>query len=161
MDELDAFRRGIVAPDAKRIDNLRALVQARALEKDPRGVIEALYHGYFLDGLYRRILSKWGALSKDEVYDAIANAITVFFEKTSRGEQVRNPLAYIHKVATGYAYDKYKENALQVELDPEMADFNDANIVSHIDRDAAIREALKIARSLIKDLGQENVRLVM
>ena len=126
------------------------------------GALEALYHGYFLDGYYRRLRKKWDALSEDEIYDALAQAVVQLIEKVSKGETVLRPLAYIYKVANGIANDQWQLNISISSTEVEDIPFKrDESEDPPIDIEERTIQALSIAKSLLPKLGQENVQLVM
>lgn len=145
--------------------NLDLVDQARAAaeRKDPVGMLEALWASDLHTGLVRRVASQYPSLDPDDCHTIVADAIDAFYETLSQSPgTVRNPQAWLFKVALNKAYKLYDQRSRMVsfsedEEGPAMTE-NDAAS----GRSPALRaEALRLARSFLPQLGQENVQRVM
>ena len=69
------------------------------------------------------------------------------------------PIAYLFKVANGKAFDRFHENNYIIEN--ELDDYSESDLNVLQDRPGLIEEAIKVAKELLPQIGQENVQLVM
>jgi len=138
-------------------------VALRAAETgNPAGMLEALHNSRVLDGLVRHVRHRWDDLDEDDAENVVAESVDALYANASKGGKIRQPAAYLFKVAMNLAQDRYEA---KIQHDP----FDDENEVHNrepqhsrtADRDQLRTQALAIARRLLPLLGQENMQLVM
>lgn len=135
---------------------------------DANGMIHALYDCHLLDGVYRVLRNEWfRAVSASDVADCIADAVGKVFEQLYRGARVRHLYSYILKTAENRLYDLVEKRVVLSDEDAELvpADEDGETLLERAEREqrrAEMRaEALRRARELLPQLGQENIRRVM
>jgi len=146
--------------------NLALVDQARAAaeRKDPVGMLEALWASNLQTGLVRRVAAQYPSLDPDDCHTIVADAIDGFYEMLSQSPgTIRNPQAWLFKVALNKAYRLHDQRSRMVSL---SEDGEEPTVVSEdggtYGHTAALRaEALRLARSFLPQLGQENVQRVM
>jgi DNA-directed RNA polymerase specialized sigma24 family protein len=167
----------------KRIPQLRekqdqALLEAKnaAASCDPRGMVEALYRSFVLDGLIRLLRNKWPSLY-DEVEFILAEAVDVLYQAISRGEKILNIPGFLYKVCDRKAYDHARHAEESFDPDnpkhaaPSSSSPTEQPILQEeeghdghseeLDREEKRHRAVAIARKLIPRLGQQSVQSVM
>jgi DNA-directed RNA polymerase specialized sigma24 family protein len=151
------------------------LVEARkaAEQAQPKTALEALYQSYSLDGLARRLQGKWDSLAWDDIEDAVAGAVDVFYGELRGGRGKSNPVGFLWRVADRKASDRHRQRARESPVEPNSGDLapgiDDALLPkgteetdrNHLDPDEVRRRAYSVARSLIPRLGQDRIQKVM
>lgn len=153
------------AVQKQKIDgDLVEAAKAAAEKKDPVGMLEALWASTLQTGLVRRVSAQYPSLDPDDCHEVVALAIDAFYETLSMAPRtVRNPKAWLYKVALNKAFRLHKERLRTVSLsedkdEPSLASLDGGGA----GRSAALRaEALRLARSFLPQLGQENLQRVM
>ncbi len=124
-------------------------------------IFEGLFTTGFVDGLVRRLDRVWPQLARDQVEDAVADALVALYDAVADGRVVRRPEAYVFKAAQNGAKGRFDSQAGQVEYD----DLLHADPEEHGSSSAGYAdlraEALRIARQLLPRLGQTNIQRVM
>lgn len=133
---------------------------------DPRTAIDCLFKSFALDGLARLLRRRWRRLTNEDIDTAIAEAVNDLYEYIAGGKVVFNIMAFLTKVAERKAYALNESLTLEEVYPPE-------EINELIDRDAITSEsndhkldvmkgeAIRLARSLLPRLGQQNLQDVM
>ncbi|SRR6266536_1456111 len=152
-----------------------ALAQATeaAASADPKRMLERLYSSFFLDGLARGLRRRWHSLSRDDIEFVIAQAVDALYKSVSQGKKILNLAAFLWKVADRKANDFYDRRLREKAVDPEeLQKLSDqatsargcvgGNIGSDPEDDCDRRraEAVRIARTLLPRLGQQNIQSV-
>ena len=134
----------------------------------PIEMLEALYASRFLDGLTRRMRSKWKGLIADDVDDAVAMAVGVLYRDVKEGKVVSDPFGYLWRVTDRKAFSIRQQrtderatdpvNLDRIESEPDLSDDDEAR-----GEDGTIlrKKTVEIARSLLPQIGQANVVKVM
>lgn len=149
--------------------------QEAAVASDPVSMVDALYESYALDGLTRRMRSKWHGIPADEIDFIVASAVDVLYEGVKDGEKILNIMAYLYKVVTNKAhqyYDVKRREAAAVEgfhyLSSQKQDSSEGS--RRISTDEEEEElgyeerrtrACRLAKTLVPKLGQKNIQDVM
>lgn len=137
---------------------------AAAEKKDPVGMLEALWASNIHAGLVRRVAAQYPSLDPDDCHTVVADTMDAFYETLSQSPgTIQNPQAWLFKVALNKAYRLHDQRSRMVSLsgDEEETDLISGDGVG-AKRQAALRaEALRLARSFLPQLGQENVQRVM
>lgn len=138
---------------------------------DPGRMLEALHRSFILDGLTRRISSKWQKLSRDEVSDIVAKAVDAVYEAIRGGKKVLSLSNYLSSTCHYKACDYYSARQCEKSLTPEDLEHIPDQLTEHEDEpDSSAKEldweakrprAIAIVRSLLPKLGQHNVQKVM
>lgn len=148
------------------------LAQAqRAINRgDVVEMLGALHESRYLDGLTRRLQKKWGnSLPSFEIDDCIAQATDSACAAASQGRTIRSLGAWLWKAADKIADDKWRLDYRR------RAEFDHATVSSvrgseETDREREKRQALeelrhregiRIARELLPQIGEGQVRDVM
>jgi hypothetical protein len=161
-------------PTAEEQEALLREANRAASAGDPVAMVHALYNSYALDGIARYIRLKWESIPLDETRFIIASALDVLFAAVQRGEKVRNIIAYLYKVSDNKAHQyhdaKKREQNLADHLEYtlpksqppyELCDPESQLGEVQLDWEEKRARAIGIARELIPQPGQENVRNVM
>ncbi len=140
------------------------MARAAAERKDPVGMLEALWASNLNTGLVRRVSIQYPSLDPDDCHTIVADAIDAFYETLSQSSgTIRNPQAWLFKVALNKAYQLHDQRSRMVSLseDGEEPAFIPGEC-GNAGHPAALRaEALRLARSFLPQLGQENLQRVM
>ena len=133
-------------------------------------MLEALAASRYLDGLTRRLQTRWsGSLPPPEVDECIAQAVDAACAAVSKGRGIRNLGAWLWKVAMNVADDKWESDYAH------RADFDDAIRRVSVEADETFheraareeleevrhKEAIRIARQLLPQIGEGQVVDVM
>ena len=142
-----------------------------AASGDPGRMLEALHGSFALDGLTRRIASKWQKLSRDEVDFIIAEAVDILYVALCNGKKVLNLVAYLWKTSDHKACDYYRTKQNEKPLTPEELERipdQSTELEESLDNSATELEweekrprVIAIVRSLLPRLGQHNAQAVM
>ena len=137
---------------------------------DPAEMLEALTASGYLDGLRRRLQADWGrSLPPSEVDECIAQAVDTAFASVFNGRNIRNLGSWLWKVAkniaddkwqSDYAYrSKFDEDRIPAEPDTEETD-RESEKRQEL-KEVRRKEAIRIARGLLPQVGEGQVRDVM
>jgi len=137
---------------------------------NPESMIEHLYASFYLDGLARGIQRRWPSLPAEDVDFAIAQAVDALYQAVQKKSVVNLP-GFLWKVADRKANDCYQIHSRERATDPEElvnisdkyapTDFpTEAKPSEDDDFEKRRLEALRLARSLIPRLGQQNIQAV-
>jgi DNA-directed RNA polymerase specialized sigma24 family protein len=140
------------------------LARAAAEQKDPVGMLEALWASNLHTGLVRRVAVQYPSLDPDDCHTVVADAIDTFYETLTQAPgTVRNPQAWLFKVALNKAYRLHDQRSRTVSLseDGEEPIFKSGEGGNSRHPGALRTEALRLARSFLPQLGQENLQRVM
>ena len=141
----------------------RAIAAANAGE--PVRMLEELFATPVLDGLQRHLLKKWKFLRQDDhtARDIVADAVDALYAHVRKASSVRNVAAWLIKVSDRKAYEAHKQRQGEVPRDPGLLDGEPAKdrFVDAPDPGELRARALSVARSLLPQLGQQNVQRVM
>jgi len=155
---------GIPIAQKQQAEALRRATEA-AIVGDPRGMVEALYQSGAFDGLTRRIGHKWNFLSTHKEVDyIIGQAVDVLYRDVSSGKKISNIVAFLYKVANNKANDYWQiwQREHETPLDLEYPSYTLLDsLAEEQERDRKKERAISIARSLLPQLGQQNLRAVM
>lgn len=148
----------------------QALEDARhaATNGKPLEMLEALNRSRFLEGMARVLEWEWqDQVPHEEIRECIARAVDKAYDELKSSKLLHNLPAWLWKTARNNVRDVWnKEYSHRAEIGDEMVD----GIASHphplnpeeeYDRDALSRWALRKARELLPQLGQENIVKVM
>lgn len=154
-----------------------ALKQAEdaAAMGDPVGMVKNLHRSFYLDGITRRLRSRWERLSVEDVKDAVAEAVNVLYFSIRDGKKILDIKGYIWKAADNKANDRYRlqqrEKAMTLEgLDhvssqahPPAEDeyMYGRSRIEEPDLNVGRAIAISTARRLLPRLGGENIQQVM
>lgn len=152
------------------IDNAARLLEEaqQAVNRgDPVEMLDALTASGYLDGLTRRLQQKWGgSLPPPEVDDCIAQAVDVACASVFEGRSIRSLGAWLWKVATNTADDKWRlDYAHRVYLDDASLSVGVGDGETFPERaegeEVLRKEAIRIARELLPRIGEGQVVDVM
>ena len=158
--------------DNKNSDLARLLERAQQAvnQGDPVEMLDALSASRYLDGLTRRLQSKWGrSLPSSEVDDCVAHAVDEACAAVFEGRSIPNLGAWLWKAATNTANDKWRWYYAHRD------DFDDATMKVGEEAGETVREreerekldevrrkeAIRIARELLPRIGGGQVLDVM
>lgn len=144
--------------------DLLDMARVAAERKDPVAMLEALWASNLHTVLLRRVSRQYQSLDPDDCHTIVADAIDSFYETLSKSPgTIRNPHSWLFKVALNKAYRLHDQRSRIVSLSEEGGEELAApGETTHIKRSDALRtEALRIARSFLPRLGQENLQRVM
>jgi DNA-directed RNA polymerase specialized sigma24 family protein len=147
---------------------LEIAVQA-AEQRKPDLMVEALTRSGFLDGLMGRLGKQWGStLPRAELEDAIGTAVDAAYAAVVRGRPIRNLGAWIWKVASNEATDRWRGlYARRVDLGDDVPDqagsaaSDEERLDSDRKSESLKAEALRLARRLLPRIGQGQIVDVM
>ena len=144
--------------------------QQAANQRDLREMLGALAASGYLDGLVRRLQKNWnGSLPPSEVDDCIASAVVEALTTVSNGKSIRKLGAWLWKVASNMATDKWRSDYAHRQ------DFDDTAMPDGMEVDETYtekvereeieefrrNEAIRIAREFLPQIGEGQVRDVM
>lgn len=133
-------------------------------------MLDTLTASRYLDGLTRRLQSKWGrSLPWSEVDDCVAQAVDAACAAVSGGRTIRSLGAWLWKSADKIADDRWNDDYSRREV------FDDDSVPAASDRyetgreredlreleERQRREAIRIARELLPKIGEGQVLDVM
>jgi DNA-directed RNA polymerase specialized sigma24 family protein len=129
-------------------------------------MVIALYQSGILDGITRGVRARWSRLSPDEVDDVVAAGVAGLYVAVHGGKKVLDVGAYLWKAINYQAADAHRLGQIEQHCDSASVqeyaeclwDYGDAGEVR---RDELRAQAIGIARTLLPQLGQANVRAVM
>ncbi|MEO1009563.1 MAG: sigma-70 family RNA polymerase sigma factor [Planctomycetota bacterium] len=134
-----------------------------AIAGQPGQMLVELRAAGFLDAAAKTLRGKHPALDHDQVDASIAEGIDETYRRCRSAGQIRNFTAYIWKVAHHKCSARARVVARESSLEhtpPPQAPGSGIPESEAEDRES-LREGLRVARSLIPRLGQENVVTVM
>ena len=163
---------GQLAPITKeQQEELLQQAKEAAASGNPGKMLEALHGSFALDGLTKRIASKWPTLSRDEVDLIVAEAIDILYVALRNGTKVFNLVAYLwktsHHKACDYYHEKQNEKPLTADdlerIPDQSTELEDSldNSTKELDWEEKRPRVIAIVRSLLPRLGQYNVQAVM
>jgi DNA-directed RNA polymerase specialized sigma24 family protein len=127
---------------------------------DAVGMVTALFESYALDGLFNYIKKKHPTLHRDDIDSVIAESVDVTRAYISDGKKFKSSLlGYLWRTARNKSFDLVKKRPL-AEIDTP-ADEIDEFANAEVQRSKNRLDAFKIARSMLPNLGGENIRRVM
>lgn len=139
--------------------------QAAARRGDAAGMVNCLFRGKTVDRLVWKLGQEfYGKLAPEEVRDCVAEAVASCYASLVVGKSVTNLVGYLLKVARNVAVDMVADFESNGTRDAaSVPDWSDADGDAARDeaRAALQHEALQRARTLLPQLGQENIRQVM
>lgn len=159
-----------IRPTASEQDAQLEAAKQAAASGQPVQMLEFLYKSRALDGLVRRLQSKWSRLAPSDIDMAVARAVDAAYDFLKSGKTVPRLVGFLWKAADRRAFDYTRLLRGQMPTDPAIvANVSDPNAVipgeepddSELKRDAMIKRAVQIARKLLPKLGQETMRRVM
>lgn len=153
--------------EAEESDNKELLkrAQAAARQQDAAGMVNGLFRSKIVDRLVWKVGHEfYGKLAPEEVRDCVAEAVASCYASLVVGKSVTNLVGYLLKVARNLAVDMVADFESNGTRDaatvPDWRD-PDGDEARDAARAALQQEALQRARSLLPQLGQENIRRVM
>ena len=142
-----------------------------AASGNPGRMLEALHGSFALDGLTRRIASKWQKLSRDEVDFILAEAVDILYLALRDGRKVFNLVAYLWKTSNPKACDYYRTKQNEKPLTPDEWEHisNQSTEIEESPDNSATElgweekrpRVIAVVRSLLPRLGQHNAQAVM
>lgn len=139
--------------------------QAAARAGDAAGMVNCLFRGKTVDRLVWKLGQEfYGKLAPEEVRDCVAEAVASCYASLAAGKSVTNLVGYLLKVARNVAIDMVADFESNGTRDAAtVPDWRDAegDVARDAARAALQHEALQRARTLLPQLGQENIRRVM
>jgi DNA-directed RNA polymerase specialized sigma24 family protein len=147
------------------IDFLEVARQAAAA-RQPERMLEALDASKFLDGLTRRLESRWrGRLPRAEIEQCVAVAVDAAYDAVANGKPVRSLGAWIWKVAWHKCVDCWSDDyEARSTIEPENLSVRaEEPVTEEADRLQEYRtaEAIRLARTLVPRIGQGQIVDVM
>ncbi len=144
-----------------------ALNEAEAAAKrgDAAGMVRQLFASRAIDGLVWKLGRDFhGSLAPVDVHDCVAEAVADAFAALAGGKRLTTLMGYLFKSARNMAVDLVAESRHISTRDVStLRDSTDAD--TDADRDEVRRslqaEALRRARLLLPQLGQDNIQRVM
>ena len=137
---------------------------------DVVSMLSNLFASKFVDGITRRLQSEWGAsLPSAVINDCIAFSIDSAIEAVTGGRQIRNLGAWLWKAACNIAADTWRNDyAKRVPIVDNIATSDSDSYETDSEKrerqeaaESQRREAIRIARSLLPQVGRGQVRDVM
>jgi DNA-directed RNA polymerase specialized sigma24 family protein len=144
----------------------RAAAAGRPLE-----MLKYLYESKALDGLVRRLRSKWQKLGASDIDMAVAKSVDAAYAALNKGKTITSLIGFLWKAADRRAFDYNRLLHEQIPTDPALIDtVADPNVTApgvdlsddsaDEERDAMIKRAAQVARKLLPRLG-DTMRRVM
>ena len=140
-----------------------------AVNYQPKVMIKALFVSGFIDGLVRRLVSRWKKLPSHEIEVCVAEAVLNAFIKVSGNGRISNLGGWLWKSAFNNAYmcwQKHYKGRASKNIDVE--NYQDADSFYTVEdeytderREEIRREAVRLARSLILRIGGGQIEDVM
>lgn len=132
-------------------------------------MLEALTASGYLDGLRRRLQTRWDSLPPSEVDECVAQAVDAALAAVSQGRRISTLGAWLWKAAWNRADDRWRSDySRRGDFDTalhqaQMAPSETLEEVAeqHALREARRREAIRIARELLPRMGRGQVVAVM
>jgi len=140
-----------------------------AARKDVVSFIQHIYDSRFLDGAERTLEDGWG-LDKEATHEILSDSVDRLYEAAVKKGTILFPGAYFYKIIERKATDYYRSHKKFEEFDDtreyysltsEQAGEKRISYDSEEEHDARVKEGIKIARSLLPKIGEENVQKVM
>jgi DNA-directed RNA polymerase specialized sigma24 family protein len=144
--------------------------QAKALEHAERAasegdviaMIQELFNSYALDGLTNFLRRKWPGLPEDDRDSVVAEAVEDLRLAVKQGKKVRKLSSYLFRSADNRAYNIIYNRRPLISYAPE----GDMDLFpTHEERtevqNKAKREAFRIAREMVQELGGITIQRVM
>jgi DNA-directed RNA polymerase specialized sigma24 family protein len=144
--------------------------QKAAVNGDAQGMIEALAGSGFLDGLVGRLTAQWRCqFGEAEIRDIVAHSVDKAFDAISQGKPVRHLGGWLWKIATNEMNDCWQNDHRSrvdvADIDRRYASATPVteNERAEIDRhrDLCRNEAIRLARRLLPQIGEGQVREVI
>ena len=140
-----------------------------AVNNQPNVMIKALFVSKFVDGLIRRLISRWDALPSFEIEDCVAEVLQSAFVKVSCNGRISNLGGYLWKSAfasVDTCWRKHYKGRVTKGIDVENYQDDDSVSVTENEypdelREEIRREAVRLARSLISRIGGGQIADVM
>lgn len=152
--------------EARKATQLLEPAQQAADRGDPIKMFRALAESGYLDGLSRRLQSKWqGSLPPHEVDECIAQAVDAAVDQVSQRRTISNLGAWLWKVAQNKAKDIWRLHYAVREDREDLSELDNVDtaedLADRIEREAteeaSKREAIRIARGLLPRIGAGKV----
>ena len=139
-----------------------------AENKQPDVMIENLFLSKFIDGLVRRLSSKWYALPQFEIVECVAVAVDSAYEAISGGRRITNLGGWLWKVAHKKAHDRWVDDYQSRQSGTDVEGLRAGEHLSESERakhdaqqELVRREAIRLARSLLPKIGGGQIASVM
>ena len=135
----------------------------------PDRMVEALAASGFLDGLVRRLESKWGKLPRMDIEESVAKAVDSAYDAVTQGRSIRSLGAWLWKAADNQANHRWKDDhsfrtADDVdinEIPDDAAQTDGGRLYREELADYRRAEAIRLACRLLPRIGQGQVVDVM
>ncbi len=143
-----------------------ALDRAKAAmdEGDTNNLVTALFESYALDGLAQRLRNndRFENLSYDDIDFIIGESVEVLRDYVSKGKKVHYLLGFLWTVANRKAIDILRKRPSQFPVPPdEMEEYYAIAHIEEEERTNYRKKAIRVARSLIPELGGDTIQRVM
>ncbi|MCZ8391586.1 sigma-70 family RNA polymerase sigma factor [Achromobacter xylosoxidans] len=139
--------------------------EAAARRGDAVGMVNCLFKGKTVDLLVWKVGQEYyGKLASEEIRDCVAEAVAACYASLASGKSITNLVGYLLRAARNIAIDLVAEFESNGTRDAAtIPDWSDpaGDAARDAARMALRHEALERARSLLPQLGQENIRRVM
>jgi DNA-directed RNA polymerase specialized sigma24 family protein len=152
-----------------------ALQRAARAAKDlkPLEMVDALHQSFLLDGLTNRLRRNWSSFSLHDAEDVVSESVDVLYQTVHAGKPVGSISSFLNKVAHRKACDLWSKRRHVTSFPPGSPELetpcDDASVANRTkapakgdempDREEAVKQSIAIARHLLPQLGQENIRL--
>ena len=146
--------------DSSRLDGPQSRSRAAEAAKDGDAwaCVSAIVRGPALDGLVRR-LRRYPHIDEHLAHDLFGDALEVLYAAIREGKEIRDPLAWLRRVAINKANDLEdirQQNEVPLEDDPHFKPVEGDGVSRDILRD----QALRICFSLVDRVQQATPRAV-
>ncbi len=140
-----------------------------ASRKDVVAFMQYVYDSRFLDGAERTLEDGWG-LDKEAIHEILSESVDKLYDAALRKGTILFPGGYFFKIIERKATDYYRSHKKSEEFDDARKYHTETsqqegkkriNADPEHEHDAQIKEGIRIARSLLPTIGEENVQKVM
>jgi DNA-directed RNA polymerase specialized sigma24 family protein len=145
-----------------------AAAQAAAAEGDAWGAVEPLYRSAAIEGFRKGVGRRWPKLPDDDIDFIVGGALEALHRAVSSGTKILRVGSYVYKVADQKAAGWSRLRASEVAYDEDDDWEDDKSLVAawvvaadEASENRQLAEALSVARTLLPELGQDNLRSVM
>lgn len=141
---------------------LAAVIDQRPAYTPALEVLASAYESGLIDGIVRRLVANWRLLDRPAIEDAVAEAALGLYDALTDGKTIRDPAAWLWKVAKAAALRRHNELRARADAD-QLASRTEAEMESTdgVSKDILRSEALAVARSVLPRLGQTSLVSVM
>ena len=142
-----------------------SLAVAAGKSGDPAAMVRHLFNSRVLDKLAFKVHRDFfGRLSRSDIDDCLAEAVADAFSALQRGEKIQAIVSYLLKATKNMAIDLAQNAPISIEAEHEneLSPISESRTqLERKARDLLKQKALAHARSLLPQIGQENIQRVM